>query len=324
MKAKRLPSGNYRAQLYAGKDENGRRIMKSFTAETAWQAEKAALDYKARYGLGVRQHSMTVEAAINRYIASRDNTASPLTIRTYETIRDSRLRSIMQKKITELTVEDVQNAVNADAASLSAKTIRSAVGLVSAALSFQGVELNLSKRLTFPKYKRKVKILPPCREIFEMIHGTPIELPCLLAMWLSLRISEVRGLRYSDISKDGRWLTVRRAQVYKDGEDILNEYNKTEKSTRAIPLPQELYRMITAQPHESDDDFIVPQGSNLIYKGFKAIMKRNGYDLTFHDLRGVFATTLHNMGVPDDYIQSLGGWSNPTTMYHHYISVLTP
>ncbi|MBQ6633370.1 MAG: hypothetical protein IJH80_04215 [Ruminococcus sp.] len=76
----------------------------------------------------------------------------------------------------------------------------------------------------------------------EIIVGTKYEMACLLAIWLSLRISEVRGLKYSDISADGRWLNVQRSIVYSDGIDIHNDFNKTEESIiyiikRRIILP---------------------------------------------------------------------------------------
>jgi hypothetical protein len=38
MKAKKLPSGNYRVQVVVGHDANGKRIVKSFTAEEEWTA----------------------------------------------------------------------------------------------------------------------------------------------------------------------------------------------------------------------------------------------------------------------------------------------
>ena len=47
-KAKKLPSGMWRVLLYDGKDDNGKRKYKSFTAATKKQAEADA----ALYSLG--------------------------------------------------------------------------------------------------------------------------------------------------------------------------------------------------------------------------------------------------------------------------------
>lgn len=229
----------------------------------------------------------------------------------------------MDKKIVELTVPDVQMAVNIDATRLSGSTISKAVSLVQVALAFQGIYTNFKKRVTFPKSRKKKKLLPPPEVIIRTIRGTKYELGCLLAMWLSLRISEVRGLQYGDISKDGKWLSVQRSVVYANGVDYHNDFNKTEGSTRTVRLPKYLYEMIMSQQHKSDSDPIVPLGYNCLYKGFRNLMAAQGYDMRFHDLRAVFATTLKSLHIPDDYVQQLGGWSNPTTMYRHYVQTLS-
>ena len=48
MKAKQLPTGNFRVQVVAGYDDNGKRIVKSFTAEKEWEALKMASDFLER------------------------------------------------------------------------------------------------------------------------------------------------------------------------------------------------------------------------------------------------------------------------------------
>lgn len=322
MRSQKLPSGNYRAQLVVGHSAGGRRIVRSFTRPTAWEAEKAALDYKAKYGIGAAVHELTVRTAITQYISVHAYNSAQSTKNKYARICNTRLQSIMDIRITELRVIDVQNAVNADSAHLGAKSVKDSVDLLCAALSFHDIELRLKKKIVYPKTRRKIKALAPAGAVINIVKGTELELPCLLAMWLSLRISEIRGLKYSDITEDGRFLIVQREIVYTDGKDAENDYNKTEKSTRTLPLPRPLYDKIISQPHTSDEEHIVPLGYNCIYKGFKKLMAKTGYDMTFHSLRAVFASTLHSMGVPDKYIEALGGWSNPTTMHKHYVYTL--
>ena len=45
-KAKKLKSGNWRCLAYVGKDKNGKRKYKSFTAPTKKEAELMALTYE--------------------------------------------------------------------------------------------------------------------------------------------------------------------------------------------------------------------------------------------------------------------------------------
>ena len=83
--AKKLPSGNWRVNLFVGKDINGKRIYKSFTAETKKQAEFLAAEYNLKRK--EKPKEITVGDAIDGYIASKENVLSPSTIVGYKNIR---------------------------------------------------------------------------------------------------------------------------------------------------------------------------------------------------------------------------------------------
>ena len=55
-KAKQLPSGSWRVQIYAGEDDNGKPIRKSFTAPTKKEAEFMALNYQV-HNKEIRQNT---------------------------------------------------------------------------------------------------------------------------------------------------------------------------------------------------------------------------------------------------------------------------
>lgn len=318
-----LSSGKFRKQVVVGYDENGKRIVKSFIAKTEWEAAKMAADYKARHGIGADPDELTVSAALEKYINARRDIIAPSTLNGYNIILKNRLQAIMMTKISELKILDVQAAVNADYRDKgsSRKTLKSALSLVNSALAAQGYEYNLVKRITIPAPKAKKSELPPAEEVINAIKGTEFELPCLLAMWLSLRVSEVRGLQYRDISKDGTHITVCRTRVYLGLEsDEKRDFTKNEGSNRTVSLPKYLYDMIMAQPHASDDDYIVNMSYNQVSQNFRRHMEKKGIKITFHQLRHLFATTLNNLGVDDDYIQKMGGWASNNilkTVYTH-------
>ncbi|MCR5143605.1 MAG: site-specific integrase [Ruminococcus sp.] len=315
MKAKQLPSGNYRVQVIDGYDENGKRIVRSFTAATDWEAMKMADDYKK--GLYKKPCELTVHEAFEKYLESRDNILSPSTIKGYNTIKEARLQLIRNTKLCDLTISDVQRAVNNDAKRLSRKSIKSALALLKSAMMMQEVDINL-KRITLPPAKTRKKEIPSPEQLMKVIIGSDIELPCLLAMWLSLRISEVRGLQFGDISPDGCYISIRRVKLYIDGQDIVRDSTKTVESARTNQLPTYLYSLIQAVPHEKDTDYIVTLSYEVIRKRFKKLMTENGFDITFHTLRHEFASTLNDLGVPSDYIQKLGGWSTDNVMKSVY------
>ena len=308
-----ISSGKFRKQVVVGYDTNGKRIVKSFIAKTAWEAEKMAAEYKARHGVGVDSDELTVAAALEKYINSRKDIIAPSTLNGYNIILNNRLQSIMMTKISELKILDVQAAVNADyrEKGSSRKTLKSALSLINSALVAQGFDYHLCKRITIPAAKAVKKELPSAKDVINAIKGTEFELPCLLAMWLSLRVSEVRGLKFSDISKDGSHITVCRTRVYLGVEkDEKRDVTKNEGSNRTISLPPYLYEMIMAQPHNSSDDYIVDMSYNQVSQNFRRYMERNGIIITFHQLRHLFATSANDLGVADEYIQKLGGWKS--------------
>ena len=322
MKAKKLPSGNYRVQVLAGHDENGKRIMKSFTAEKEWEALKMADDYLESINKGVDisqdlTYAMTVDDAIANYIQSRSNILSPTTLHGYEMIHKSRLQNIRDIRIKELTLADIQAAVNYDSLRLSKKSIKDSLSLLKSSLSLQGIEMSF-RRIALPQERPKRKDIPNVEDVIRVIIGTELELPCLLAMWLSLRMSEVRGLQFRDISPDGKWITIQRARLTINNRNVLREQNKTKESTRTNALPVYLKELIDKVPHDSEDDFIVKQRYTYLRIHFKKLMQANGFDITFHQLRHEFATTLNDLGIPSDYIQKLGGWSTDNVMKKVY------
>lgn len=321
MKAKKLASGNYRVQLIVGKDENGKRIVKSFTAETEWQALKMAEDYK-KLNVDIRPEKISVREAINAYIDSKRNVIAPTTLYGYETLAKNRLLSIQGYMLTNLKIIDIQRAINIDAEQgMSYKTLKSAYALVrSAALLFE-VELPSLRKLKLPPKTVKNE-LPPLNDVLRVIIGSSIELPCLLAVWCGgMRISEVRGLQFGDIYEDdnGRYIKVRRARVCINGHDVIENHNKTEQSTRDVPIPDYIYSLIQQVPHDSDDDFIINENYGALKRRYDRLLKKHNLKMTFHDLRAQFATTMNGLGVEKEVLEKLGGWANSKVLDSVYI-----
>ena len=163
--------------------------------------------------------------------------------------------------------------------------------------------------------------MPTAEQVIHMVRGTEIELPCLLAMWLLLRMSEVRGMQFGDI-KDGV-LTIQRSKLYLGTQDVIRDLNKTYNSTRRLVVPAYIQSLIDRIPHQSETDFIVPLGYKYIKNHLTKLAKANGYQLTFHQLRHLNASIMLMLGIPDKYAMERGGWSTNTTLktvYQHTFS----
>ena len=60
--AKQMPSGNRRAQVCIGTDQNGRKRRKSITAPIGWQAEMPAAEFLETVQTPLFRHLLTVNS----------------------------------------------------------------------------------------------------------------------------------------------------------------------------------------------------------------------------------------------------------------------
>lgn len=193
LKAQKLPSGTWRCQVMV----DGKRV--SVVAETPSEAQAKAVALKN--GLieesailkEERKGALTLKCAIDRYIESRENVLSPSTISGYREIQRNRFRELMEKKVLDIEVSDLQTAVNTEAKTVSTKTIRNALGLTVAVISeYKDIS---TKRIRLPQRKRTEHAYldeQGMMNLFEAIQGSPVEIPILLAVWLGMRRSEIR------------------------------------------------------------------------------------------------------------------------------------
>lgn len=308
-----LPSGKWRCQVMV----NGERV--SVVDEDPEVAHAALLARK----LGLLQQakaprSITVGEAIDRYIESKDGVLSPSTILGYKRQRKNALQQIMDVKLPELTQEKVQRAVNAMAkAGKSPKTIRNAHGLLSAALAEYWPDMVL--RTTLPQ-KQKYEVVIPSDDdigkIMQVIKGSAMELPVLLALWLGLRESEIRGITWDCINGD--MLHIKQAIV--EGENGATvKGTKTYSGNRKIRMPQYLKELIEAQPRT--DEYVVHLSGQAMYKRFTRLCEKEGLPrFRFHDLRHANASVMLALGVPDKYaMERMGHATNNMlkTVYQH-------
>ena len=316
MKAKKLPSGNYRVQVVAGFDQNGKRIVKSFTADTEWEAMRMA-EYFKQDREETTGKNLTVAKAMEMYIDSRENVIEKTTIRNYRQLASSCFKCIMDVKLSSLRAIDIQRAINIEGARVSPKYIKNAYGLLKSVLKMFEVNINLSS-IQLPKLVKKEKELPSFETVFSIVKGTEIELPCLLSAWLSLRVGEVVGLQFQDVDEKTKTLKIRRTIIQTVNGEEVREGCKTEKSTRSLNIPDYLLQMIMAIPHKEETNFIVTLTRKAIYSRFKRLMLKNGYDITYHDLRHLNASVMLMLGVPDKYAMERGGWSTDNILKSVY------
>ena len=318
---KQTPSGNWRTQVRYT-DEYGNSKRRSITAPTQWEVMKLADEF--RKGIATETKRITVKQAIQDYIDNRRHTRSVATIYGYENIARNRLQIIMNKDIHELTKADINRAIDMDAArGLGYKSLKEAVALLKSALDEKNVSIPSSKKFALPQKPPQKGELPDLRLILSIIIGSSVELPCMLSLWCGgMRISEVRGLQYKDVLEDGEgrhYLYINRSKICVNGHDYVRDINKTELSTRTVPLPDYLYKQIAEKPHDSDEDFIIDESYTAIQRRYDRLLRKHGIHMTLHELRAQFATAMNELGVDKKVLQTMGGWANSTVLDKVYI-----
>ena len=315
MKARQLPSGKYNVVIPYYNDF-GKRVQKSFTAATEAKALKLAQDFlngvDSQYDT-----TITLKKAMELYIETRENIIEPTTIRTYRQIANNSFKCLQKTRLCDLKSFDIQRAISLESRRISPKYIKNAYGLFKSVLKMFEVDVNLNS-IKLPKVIKKEKELPDFATIFDIFHGDEIELPVLLASWMSLRIGEVAGLQFQDVDEEHKLLHVRRTIIMTESGNKLRVGCKTEKSTRTLQLPDYILDLIKAIPHESDTDPILQITPKALRSRFKRRVVKKGIDMTFHDLRHLNASVMLMLGVPDKYAMERGGWSTDNILKSVY------
>ena len=299
-KAKKLPSGSWRARVYSYTDADGKKHQESFTAPTKAQAEMLAAEYAANKHRRAR-HDITVGEAIDGYISAKEPVLSPSTIRGYDRMRKVDFDAIAKKKVRSLTSEDLQLFVSDLARNKSPKSVRNAYGLLTASIALYAPDLTF--RVTLPAKPKKRPESPSDEAVRALYNAAYPQLRlCISFAMCGIRRGEMCAFTYEDIS-DGVIHIDKDMVKDKYGQWIIKPRPKTEDSDRYVILPpfvlnqigQGTGRIITITP-------------NTITKQFIKYRNKLGLSLTFHDIRHYFAST-GALIMPDIYLADMGGWS---------------
>lgn len=312
---KKLPSGNWRMQVYIGKDENGKRLYRSITASSKKDCIiKATLMDKSNKP----KVKITVKEAVEEYILLRKEVLSPSTVRGYEKTLRCHLDSVANVSVSDLDRDRVQRLVTTLARTLSTKTVKNTIGLLHSAVKGLVIEDIFDVRM--PQDKPTDINIPSqanAAKLVEAVKGLEIELPVLLAMQCGLRMSEVLGLKKSDADFEAGTLTIRRAIVIDEVGAAVEKSPKSFKGNRTIPMPPKVAELLKATDGVG---YAVNMTANTIKHRLERLLKREGIPpIRFHDLRHYFASVCLMLNMPERYAMEFMGHSTPGMLkkYQH-------
>ena len=322
-KPRKLSSGNYFIQMRLG----GESV--SVTARTSAACIKEATLIKAEYLAGKRapkqeeQHDQeTMSSLIDKFIDKKSNTLSPSTIRGYRAIQKNRFKGTMERRASDIGLNEWQSIANAEAALCAPKTLKNAYDFIkTVVLDGTGVKM---PDITLPgAIENKIAFLQPeeIKIFVDAVKDTKYAIPALLAL-SSLRISEIYALRWEDIPKDPKFIRV-------SGSVVLDEYhtftakrqNKNSSSSRNVPLfIPELAEAIKRDRQKSGR--VVTMKQNTLRLGVHKICNECGItNVTVHGLRHSFASLAYHLRIPERIAMEIGGWANISTMQKVYTHI---
>ena len=316
-KPRQLESGSWTAQLMI----NGERYRITTETEEEYyvkaRATKAGLIEAAKQAPKVEP--LLLKDAITKYIDGRRNRVKTRTVQQYEYIRDHRFQELMKLDVHKITNDDLDEAIEREMNKLSRKggtvapkTVIDAFALISTVLHKYAKDLQIDVDL--PSNPRKFRTILPPEEIYPAIKGTDIELPCLLAMWFTFSMSEIRGFTKSKSLK-GNKLYMVETVVDTYGSPERRQGGKEEERPRVHEMPPYMMELINAV----DGDVLEPRSGHAVYMRFQKCLEDAGLPpMRFHDLRHVAASVMAEENIPTAVAQDRGGWKTDETMKRVY------
>lgn len=299
---RKLPSGSWFVRVMI----DGKSI--SITKPTKKECRAEAMALKA----GIKKYkvppeNMTLREAYQKHISRNEAVWSPSTTAGYTRLSNNTFQNLMEYQLKNIKSDMIQQEINfMKRQGKSPKYISNAVGFLKSILRAYAPGLDLD--LTIPqKRKPDLRTLDDdeIQKILQAAQGAPVELPILMALWLGMRMSEIRGLKYKDIKK-GRIHICRAVVDDKDGNGI-EKGTKTYSGDRWLDLPDYIANLI---PEGKPDDYVITLSGQAIYKRFSRLLAKAGVEhCRFHDLRRANAAAMIRLGIDSKYAQQRNGWS---------------
>lgn len=308
-----LPSGAYNTTIMI----KGNRI--SITKDTAEEcaAEATAIKYGAKEAARTgRPKALTLSDALETYIESRVGSASPSTLYAYRRYKANCFQSMMRSDVYTTTDDQWQAAIRRESKGKSPKYIANVWGLISAAI----VESTGRKpKVNLPaKEKNARPFLEPeqVAAFVAAIKGESVEIAALLAL-SSLRRSEIKALKWSNVDFSKNCIRVSGAMVYTEAGMVHKRQNKTSASSRVIPIIPPLRAALEAADRTAE--YVVPYNGSWLYQRINEICRNNNLpEVGVHGLRHSFASLAYHLQIPEKIAMEIGGWSDDGTMKKIY------
>lgn len=310
------------------------------------EKKKRELQYIKDQNKLILPSEQMLEIYLKEFLEKYKKNVSVTTYQSYSKILDKHIIPKLGKiKLCDLQPIDLQNYIDEKTEELTPQTVKVHLNVLNIALTnaykLRMIDDKLVDRITIPKstkFSSNVYTEDDLRILLEKIKDTNIELPVHIAVGFGLRISEILGLRWSDINFEECTIRVGQITARVNGKVILKE-PKTESSIRELSGPQEIFELLKKERKKQlqhklkgkrvHDELIffdtkgIPMAEDCISQRFRRFLKKELLkEIRFHDLRHAHATLLIKQNVNPKIVSDRLGHSNINTTLNIYAHTL--
>ena len=271
-------------------------------------------------------------------------------VRIKETLNTIKKADISDKRIEEITSEEIQDFLNSKKY-LSNSSIDKIFEQFKQAFNYasnrgyitRNPMINVIKPKSLKKNKKVRALTVEEQQKFTnwLVNRNPIDFPYknafLIQMYSGLRIGETLALTYNDIDLKNQRIHINKTLTKnKENKTIMGNSTKTYAGIREVPVPNSLYPHLVEQMRISREfknnpekllfksnknNYIETQDVN---RALKLVLKYNWgiNDITTHNLRHTYGTRCIEAGMQPVVLQRLLGHTDISTTLNTYTDVL--
>ena len=297
---------SWRVKVYAG-NKKYRSVTGATKAEAIQKAEKLQAELLAERENPPKPDDpyadLTIAEAMERYVEAKRGVLSPSTLREYVRMTGTAFENLRAVRLRDLTQEQIQIAVGIESATHEPKTVRNMHGLLSSTLKMFRPDFTLHTKL--PQRKKSEIVIPDEEDVIALLHAvenTDIDVPVHLAALCGMRMSEVLGLRWTDIDFEEKKIHISAAKVKGEDGELILKGTKTVSGDRTIKMLPAVEASLR-RAFRPDAEFVTDLTAAAI-KGqyLRKIEKVCKQKFSFHALRHYAASVMIMLGIPVKYI----------------------
>ena len=247
------PNGTYRAHVFVGTDENGKKVKQYVTKPTRRECKVAADDMERRIREGAVSSSnirtLPLSVYADRWFEANRSRLAPSTRKAYRMYIDLHITPtpIGPKRLCDITETDIMEWLAANKKN-AACTIRKHFFLLQDIMGAALKGANPCIGVKPPKAEDYIPVVPT-REEFKALHdavrGTKDELPILLIAKCGMRPGEIFALEWADIDFDRMMIRVDEAlSVDEKGGKYVEKDPKSRKGKREVAAPADVLQLL--------------------------------------------------------------------------------